>query len=93
MAGIESTGLPGQHARAMLEKIVAYLEAELDHANVTDYPEAHNGLQVENSGRVERVCAAVDACEAVLAEAAKVPGTLLLVHHGLLWGGAQPFTG
>jgi dinuclear metal center YbgI/SA1388 family protein len=84
---------PGIVPLVMLEKIIAYLETELRHAEVTDYPGAHNGLQVENSGRVERVCAAVDACEAVLTEAARVPGTLLLVHHGLLWSGAQPFTG
>ena len=77
----------------MLCKIVPHLERLLGHARVGDDPGAHNGLQIENSGRVARVCAAVDACEAVLAEAARVPGTLLLVHHGLLWGGAQPFTG
>lgn len=77
----------------MLRKIVRHLDELLDHACVGDYPGAHNGLQIENSGKVSRVMAAVDACEAALAEAATVPGTLLLVHHGLLWGGAQPFTG
>ena len=77
----------------MLSEIVRHLDELLDHANVGDYPGAHNGLQIENSGRISRVCAAVDACEAVLAEAASVPGTLLLVHHGLLWGGERAFTG
>jgi len=77
----------------VLSEIVRHLEKLLSHATVGDYPGAHNGLQIENSGRVVRVCAAVDACEAVLAEAARVPGTLLLVHHGLLWGGARAFTG
>ena len=77
----------------MLRKIVSHLEQLLDHARVGDYPGAHNGVQIENSGRIVRVCAAVDACASVLAEAARVQGTLLLVHHGLLWGGAQPFTG
>jgi dinuclear metal center YbgI/SA1388 family protein len=77
----------------VLSEIVRYLEKLLNHTNVGDYPGAHNGLQIENSGRVARVCAAVDACEAVFAEAARVPGTLLLVHHGLLWGGARAFTG
>lgn len=78
---------------AMLKKIIPYLERLLDHEGVDDYPGAHNGLQIENSGRVSRICAAVDACEAVMTSAARVPGTLLLVHHGLLWGGARPFTG
>lgn len=77
----------------MLSEIVLHLENLLNHAHVGDYPGAHNGLQIENSGRVSRVCAAVDACEAVLAEAAGVPGTLLIVHHGLLWGGARAFAG
>ena len=77
----------------MLSEIVRHLEELLNHANIADYPGAHNGMQIENSGRIVRVCAAVDACEAVLADAASVPGTLLLVHHGLLWGGARSFTG
>ncbi len=77
----------------MLSEIVLHLEKLLNHANVGDYPGAHNGLQVENSGRIARVCAAVDACEAVFTEASRVPGTLLLVHHGLMWGGARVFTG
>ncbi len=76
-----------------LAEIVRHLEQLLDHARIGDYPGAHNGLQFENSGAVSRVCCAVDSCEAVLRAAAEVPGTLLLVHHGLLWGGAQPFTG
>ncbi len=76
-----------------LADIVCHLAELLDHARVCDYPGAHNGLQFENSGAVTRVACAVDSCEAVLREAASVPGTLLLVHHGLLWGGAQPFTG
>jgi dinuclear metal center YbgI/SA1388 family protein len=77
----------------MLRDITRHLDKLLDHARVADYPGALNGLQLDNSGRVARVCSAVDACEAVLAEAARVRGTLLLVHHGMLWGGAQRFTG
>jgi dinuclear metal center YbgI/SA1388 family protein len=76
-----------------LAAIVHHLEAMLDHARIGDYPGAHNGLQFENSGTILRVACAVDSCEAVLREAASVPGTLLLVHHGMLWAGAQPFTG
>ena len=81
------------HAARVLSEITRHLDELLNHANTGDYPGAHNGLQIENSGRISRVCAAVDACEAVLTEAARVPGTLLLVHHGLLWGGARAFTG
>ena len=76
-----------------LAVIVRHLEQLLDHARVGDYPGAQNGLQFENSGAISRVACAVDSCEAVLRAAASVRGTLLLVHHGLLWAGAQPFTG
>lgn len=80
------------HAR-VLSEISRHLDDFLGHADSADYPGAHNGLQIENSGSIARVCAAVDACEATLAQAARVPGTLLLVHHGLLWGGVRAFTG
>lgn len=78
---------------APLAQIVTYLDGLLDHSRIGDYPGAQNGLQIENGGTIARVCAAVDSCEAVISQAAQVPGSLLLVHHGLLWGGAQPFTG
>jgi dinuclear metal center YbgI/SA1388 family protein len=78
---------------AKLHELVRHMDELLDHAGIGDYPGAHNGLQIENGGVVDRICAAVDACEPVLKEAAAVPRTLLLVHHGMLWSGAQPFTG
>ena len=78
---------------AKLRALIQHLEGLLNHAGIGDYPNAWNGLQIENNGEVSRICAAVDACEAVFTEAAAEPGTLLLVHHGMLWGGAQPFTG
>jgi dinuclear metal center YbgI/SA1388 family protein len=53
--------------------------------NVADYPQAHNGLQLQNGGEVTRIGAAVDACEAVLQEAAARGVDFLLVHHGLYW--------
>jgi dinuclear metal center YbgI/SA1388 family protein len=68
-----------------LAGIVAYMDGLLRTAEVTDYPTAHNGLQVENSGNVTRIGAAVDACEPVIAEAAAKGVTLLLVHHGMFW--------
>jgi dinuclear metal center YbgI/SA1388 family protein len=58
-----------------------------------DYPGAVNGLQVERRGGVGRILAAVDASEATIREAVNRQGDLLLVHHGLFWGGAAPVTG
>ena len=74
-------------------EIVAYLETLLDHAGVADWPNALNGLQVENSGRVRRIGAAVDACEATLTLAAERGIDFLLVHHGLFWSGNLPVKG
>jgi dinuclear metal center YbgI/SA1388 family protein len=76
-----------------LRDLVAALDTELRTADVPDYPGAVNGLQVANHGTVERVAVAVDASRAAITEAAISGATLLVVHHGLFWGGVQPVTG
>jgi dinuclear metal center YbgI/SA1388 family protein len=68
-----------------LSRIVSYLDEYLRHPGFPDYGGAWNGLQLENSGKVERIVAAVDACEPVMAEAVARGASLLLVHHGLMW--------
>jgi dinuclear metal center YbgI/SA1388 family protein len=78
---------------AKLPVIVAHLDRYLRHAEIADYPGAWNGLQVENSGRVRRVGAAVDACGWTIERAVEQGIDLLLVHHGLFWSGVQPVTG
>jgi dinuclear metal center YbgI/SA1388 family protein len=72
--------------------VVGYLDAYLGIADFPDYAEAVNGLQVENRGRVSGLVAAVDASQQTI-EAISAPETLLLVHHGLFWGGARAVTG
>lgn len=80
-----------------LREIVSFLDAELRTGEIPDYPNALNGLQLENrSGGVTRVVAAVDASLPVLRAAAESQGhggTLLIVHHGLFWQGLQRHTG
>jgi dinuclear metal center YbgI/SA1388 family protein len=73
--------------------IVTYLDRQLRHAEVGDYPGAWNGLQVENSGLVRKVGAAVDACAWTIERAVEQGIQLLLVHHGLFWSGVQPIVG
>jgi dinuclear metal center YbgI/SA1388 family protein len=70
---------------ADLTTIVSHLETLLRHRGFPDYPQAFNGLQLENSGKVGRIAAAVDACEPVIAEAVCRGAKLLVVHHGLMW--------
>jgi dinuclear metal center YbgI/SA1388 family protein len=76
-----------------LDAIVRELDSALRIDAIEDWPNALNGLQLENKGTITRVCAAVDAAEFCLATAAETPGTLLIVHHGLFWQGLQPVTG
>lgn len=76
-----------------LADVVAHLDEYLEVATVGDAPDALNGLQVDNSGAVHLVAAAVDACEATIQMAAAQGADLLLVHHGLFWGGSKPLTG
>src|SRR3954470_715887 len=70
---------------AALSELIAHTDRLLSTALIADYPGAHNGLQLQNSGRVTKIGAAVDACEPIIAEAVKRGITLLIVHHGLFW--------
>jgi dinuclear metal center YbgI/SA1388 family protein len=78
---------------ASLDALVSYLDATLDIAGIPDYASAVNGLQLENSGEVARVAAAVDFSLATVHGAVDAGAQLLLVHHGMFWGGVQPITG
>lgn len=60
---------------------------------IPDYPQALNGLQLENSGKVTKIVAAVDACLATIEAACDSGANLLVVHHGLFWQGAQKIEG
>jgi dinuclear metal center YbgI/SA1388 family protein len=75
------------------ELLFGYLDEYLDIPGFPDYPGAINGLQVEGPAHVGRIAVAVDTSEASIAAAVKEGADLLLVHHGLFWGGAAPVTG
>src|ERR1700726_5223910 len=75
-----------------LSEIVDYTNDYLRVEEIEDWPNVLNGLQIENSGRVTKIGAAVDVSTRVLSEAAKKDLDLLLVHHGLFWPGLQPIT-
>jgi dinuclear metal center YbgI/SA1388 family protein len=76
-----------------LPEIVNYTNDFLRIPAIGDWDNAFNGLQIENSGSVTKVGAAVDASTRVLEAAAKHDVDLLIVHHGLFWQGVQPVTG
>lgn len=58
-----------------------------------DYSLALNGLQVDNRAPVRRIAAAVDCSQRTIQGAIDAGANLLVVHHGLFWGGLQPLTG
>ena len=76
-----------------LADLAAYLDGELAVATTPDYPPALNGVQVGHRGPVTRIAAAVDASLQTISMAAEAGANLLLVHHGLFWGGLRPLTG
>jgi len=58
-----------------------------------DYALALNGLQVDNRAPVRRIAAAVDCSQRTIQGAIDAGANLLVVHHGLFWGGLQPLVG
>lgn len=77
-----------------LNDLVSYLDQYLRVREVPDDANALNGLQMENSGSVTRLVAAVDASlKTIEALNRTSPGCLLLVHHGMFWDGNQPVAG
>jgi dinuclear metal center YbgI/SA1388 family protein len=73
--------------------VVRYADRYLRVAEICDWDNALNGLQIENSGRVTRIGASVDVSTRVLKEAQKRNLDFLLVHHGLFWAGLRPIRG
>jgi len=77
-----------------LSDLCIYLDQLLRIDEIGDWPNACNGLQLENAAnRVTRVGAAVDANVTTVSRAIERGADLLLVHHGLFWGGVQPLRG
>ena len=78
---------------ANLSDVAEHLDALLRTRDIPDYPGAMNGVQIEHVGPVERCAVAVDASLRTIDGAIESGATLLIVHHGLFWGGAQPLRG
>ena len=78
---------------ATIAELGRYLDALLRVDEIPDFTGALNGVQVETESPITRVAAAVDARERTIRAAAEAGANLLLVHHGLFWGGVQPLRG
>jgi dinuclear metal center YbgI/SA1388 family protein len=75
-----------------LRDIVSFLDTSL---RIAEFPadDSSNGLQVEGRAKVARIGVAVDACDAVFDIAWQRGVDLLIVHHGLIWGGITSISG
>ena len=78
---------------ASLASLIQYCDQRLRVCEIGDYDGAVNGLQVENSGAVTKIAAAVDASLATVKLAIAAKADLLIVHHGLFWSKSHPWTG
>jgi len=80
-------------AQVSLDDVARHLDTVLRTSEVPDYPGAMNGVQVEHDGPVMRCAVAVDASLQTIDAAVASNANLLVVHHGLFWGGSQPLRG
>ena len=80
-------------SKPSLSAIVKHCDRLLRTAEIGDYNGAVNGLQVENSGKITRIAATVDASLATVKLAINTKADLLIVHHGLFWSPSHPWTG
>lgn len=78
---------------ATITEIASHLDELLHTAEIPDYSNALNGIQVETDAEITKVAAAVDARERTITNAIEAGANLLIVHHGMFWGGLQPLRG
>lgn len=74
-------------------EIARHLDDLLRIRDIPDYAAALNGVQAHTDSDIARVAVAVDARERTIRAAAAAGANLLIVHHGLFWGGLQPLRG
>lgn len=77
----------------MLGETVRFLDDLLDNDEWASIDAATNGLQVENSGGVDKVAFAVDASAQTVEEATERSADMLVAHHGFFWGGKDALVG
>lgn len=75
-----------------LAELALHLDALLEVIRIPDYPNALNGVQCAHRGPVRAIASTVDVSERSIRRAAQAGANVLLVHHGLFWGGLQRVT-
>jgi dinuclear metal center YbgI/SA1388 family protein len=70
-----------------------YADILLETATTPDYENALNGIQLENQSPIRGIAAAVDFSDRAIQGAIAGGANLLIVHHGMFWGGLERLTG
>jgi hypothetical protein len=86
-------GSPHKYAPTLMSTSIAmasYTDELLQTASTPDYPNAVNGLQLENRSQVRGIAAAVDFSTRAIQGAIENKANLLIVHHGMFWGWPRP---
>jgi dinuclear metal center YbgI/SA1388 family protein len=76
-----------------LASLAEFLDTTLAIGQIPDYPNAVNGVQLANFGDIQRVATAVDFSTPTITGAIDAGARLLIVHHGMFWGGVQALVG
>lgn len=76
-----------------INEVAAYTDNLLKTSAVPDYGSALNGLQIQNQKPIRAIAAAVDLSTRAIEGAIAVNANLIIVHHGMFWGGLVPLTG
>lgn len=76
-----------------LTDLAQYADTLLETASTPDYPNALNGVQLENRSPIRGISAAVDFSIRAIQGAVANRANILVVHHGMFWGGLEPLTG
>src|SRR5436305_11445234 len=76
-----------------LAELAEYTDELLQRDLISDYPNAINGIQLENRSPIRSIAAAVDFSARAIHGALSTSSNLLIVHHGMFWGGLEGLAG
>lgn len=74
-----------------IKEVINFFNNYLNPEKVTDF--TYNGLQIEGKEEIRRIGFSVDSCLDVYEKAYELKCDMLVVHHGLIWGGLKKIAG
>jgi dinuclear metal center YbgI/SA1388 family protein len=76
-----------------VREIAHYADGLLETETTPDYPNALNGLQLENQAEIRGIAGAVEFSTRAIHAAIGASANLLVVHHGMFWDGLSRLSG